>query len=767
MDDDAMQTLTPPHSTSTSTSTSASGVTKPPLRPKPKMNNACEACRAAKVKCQPSVHAGICRRCLEFKRDNQDVTPRPPLHAPSKTFSINFDMPAPEEPSPSSFASLASRHASYIESLLPKDNEHTPMFDDLVFDAISSFHHPGGIALTPPLSHYGAHHGAHHATRQIAHHDPHARAHGAGSHGVSSHGVSSHAASSHAASSHAASSHGSSSHHASPHSTSSSSGHSHSPHATVSMSTVGLKPQFNLDLAASLLTSFRRMLPHFPCIVLPDDATVPSLAKSRPFVLLAILSVASGAASLQGHTLYDEEFRKVLGLKFVAGGERSLELLQGLLIYTAWYPFHLRPKNKQAFQYVRMAAEIAHDLDLVEPPPGAIVDADADAAISPEQIDGMRTYLACFYLMSSFLVTWVKFTAVGLEHTAWTATCCDVLERRSPVPSDQTLAWFVRFAHIIETTHKLDYLGPEGGGGGETSRDEARLMLLGLESQFNAWRARIPHALLSQSLGLSILTTFTDLYLHAAPIHRFAPPRTGPRTHLLSAEAPRLRYCLPVLRALLDTLAALPAADFAPLATSDWGKIIQVTILSLRLSFPLAACPSWDDAAARAVLDFGGFLDRFVGGDAAAVANAAGAGAGAARGGGGGGAPAGGAPAGAEAPKIDVLTASKLVFGIVRVKYRGRLAKLETPETTLARGARGCPMLDGSLDGYFPAWDPDLTAPAPGGLWLGESRPWDAGLLDDGGSSVQDVWSTMTLEWPAEGDGMGAEMGMEMYNGEQ
>ncbi|CRK17207.1 hypothetical protein BN1723_002373, partial [Verticillium longisporum] len=210
MDDDAMQTLTPPHSHSTSTSASASGVTKNALRPKPKMNNACEACRAAKVKCQPSVHAGICRRCLEFKREcvfrtgprtrrprqsklyvpvpwnlplpcslsiidwppdeltsppsNQDVTPRPPLHAPSKTFSINFDMPAPEEPSPSSFESLASRHASYIESLLPKDNEHTPMFDDLVFDAISSFHHPGGIALTPPHSHYGAHHGARHST---------------------------------------------------------------------------------------------------------------------------------------------------------------------------------------------------------------------------------------------------------------------------------------------------------------------------------------------------------------------------------------------------------------------------------------------------------------------------------------------------------------------------------------------------------------------------------------------------------------------------
>lgn len=96
------------------------------------------------------------------------------------------------------------------------------------------------------------------------------------------------------------------------------------------------KPQFNLSSAESLLTSFRSMLPNYPCIILPEDATVTQLAATRPFVLLAILAAASGSRTLQGHTLYDEEFRKVLGLKFVASGERTLELLQGILIYCAW-----------------------------------------------------------------------------------------------------------------------------------------------------------------------------------------------------------------------------------------------------------------------------------------------------------------------------------------------------------------------------------------------------------------------------------------------
>lgn len=97
-----------------------------------------------------------------------------------------------------------------------------------------------------------------------------------------------------------------------------------------------LQPQFNLESASTLLRKFRHMLPYFPCIVLGDDETVGSLAKGRPFVLLAILAAVSGSRTVQGHALYDEEFRKVLALKVVAGGERTLELAQGLLIYCGW-----------------------------------------------------------------------------------------------------------------------------------------------------------------------------------------------------------------------------------------------------------------------------------------------------------------------------------------------------------------------------------------------------------------------------------------------
>ncbi|KAH7358961.1 hypothetical protein B0T11DRAFT_110346 [Plectosphaerella cucumerina] len=680
---------------------------------RPKVNNACEACRAAKVRCQPSVQSGICRRCLEFKREcvfrtgprtrrprqsrlNLDGPRLPPPPGPSKTFSINFEMPAPEDVSLEALESLASRHESYIDTLLPPDDApHTPMYDDLMMGALSYYHQPGGTVLTPPSSH------------------PHS--------------------------------------HQSPHSSSSHSHHggsSSSPGATppslVSLSNIGMKPQFNLDSATKLLDIFREMLTHYPCIVLPVDATVPSLAKTRPFVLLAILSVASGAASLQGHSLYDDEFRKILGLKFVAGGERSVELLQGLLIYTAWYPFHLRPKNKQAFQYVRMAAEIANDLELVSPPDDEVI--TPDGPISSERLEGMRTYLACYYLVSAFLVTWSKLQVYGVEYNKWTETCCEVLERRYEVRGDQTLCWLVRCTYIIDQTGKIDHPAKADGD----DEREARFKLKGVETQFREWKDKIPQHLLTNGSALHIATTFAELYIYASPLLRFGVPRSGSKGAARSPLVPlpdRIAACIPVLRSFLDVISVLPQSAFIPVTTVDWGKIIQFTILCLRISLPLPACPGWNDAAARESLQFGAFLERFSqaseGDEEESQPRPAGS-------------------------SITVLSASKVVFAVVKHKYEGRLARMQASDMAVAaKGLRGCPMLDGSLESYFPSWDPAISttstmaldwyaqnlqtmAMVDGGSSGSSSLAGDMNMTEGDRSGFQAAWPAMNLGWPSD-----------------
>lgn len=74
-----------------------------------------------------------------------------------------------------------------------------------------------------------------------------------------------------------------------------------------------------------------------------------------------------------------------------------------MLANSGRYPFHLRPKNKQAFQYMRMAADMIHDLELDQQQPVSSSWSDSPA-LSDEQLNAIRAYLGYFYVVS----TWVS-----------------------------------------------------------------------------------------------------------------------------------------------------------------------------------------------------------------------------------------------------------------------------------------------------------------------------------------------------------------------
>jgi hypothetical protein len=94
----------------------------------------------------------------------------------------------------------------------------------------------------------------------------------------------------------------------------------------------------SIERAKELLSSFRDVSIFLPFVVVPETATVQSMARNSPFLLLALLTAAS-ATDTKLHYQLDHEFRRVLSLKVVAEGQRGLDFLQGLLVYIAWYVF--------------------------------------------------------------------------------------------------------------------------------------------------------------------------------------------------------------------------------------------------------------------------------------------------------------------------------------------------------------------------------------------------------------------------------------------
>jgi hypothetical protein len=102
----------------------------------------------------------------------------------------------------------------------------------------------------------------------------------------------------------------------------------------------GLEPgpshrSITIDQAEEILQGFHGIKNFFPFVVVPEDATIKSLSRNSPFLLLAMLCAAS-AKDIQLVYQLDHEFKRVLSEKIICEGRKSLDFLQGLLVYLAW-----------------------------------------------------------------------------------------------------------------------------------------------------------------------------------------------------------------------------------------------------------------------------------------------------------------------------------------------------------------------------------------------------------------------------------------------
>jgi hypothetical protein len=79
------------------------------------------------------------------------------------------------------------------------------------------------------------------------------------------------------------------------------------------------------------------MMPHFPFVIIPPHVTGSHLRATKPFLFLAIVSVAC-FHSLETQEQLCNRFKHMVSDKVLLGGDDCLKLeyLQGLLIVLAW-----------------------------------------------------------------------------------------------------------------------------------------------------------------------------------------------------------------------------------------------------------------------------------------------------------------------------------------------------------------------------------------------------------------------------------------------
>jgi hypothetical protein len=146
----------------------------------------------------------------------------------------------------------------------------------------------------------------------------------------------------------------------------------------------------------TLLETYRHMVDFFPFVTLPKDSSCQELVQHRPILMFAVFVAASHDSPLLQQAL-SREFRKVVMVR-IMNGEKSLDLLQGLLVFIAWHHHYMDAQAVSVPMLLQLCVGIASDLGL---------DRISTSALSPLHRQGVRdgeakrAYLGCYYLASN------------------------------------------------------------------------------------------------------------------------------------------------------------------------------------------------------------------------------------------------------------------------------------------------------------------------------------------------------------------------------
>lgn len=135
------------------------------------------------------------------------------------------------------------------------------------------------------------------------------------------------------------------------------------------------------------------------------------------------------------------------------------------------YPSHLKTPSKEIYYYMRIASDIARDLQLDRD--RRVYCQGSEREITSGQVDCIRAYLALCYLESTYASPspltrtsdqpWMlnklhssvkslfesRSDSYSISFTEWTAYCCDFLETRGDCAGDMVLHTLVRLASLF------------------------------------------------------------------------------------------------------------------------------------------------------------------------------------------------------------------------------------------------------------------------------------------------------------------------------
>ncbi|KAF2503286.1 hypothetical protein BU16DRAFT_555293 [Lophium mytilinum] len=354
------------------------------------------------------------------------------------------------------------------------------------------------------------------------------------------------------------------------------------------------------ELLLESLAYYRSIGGSFACVQIADPVDVRSFRQERPFLLLAIIVVTRWRHRTD-QTRLEQEFLKDMGERFFVKGEKSMDLIQGLLVYLSWYHFFTPQPSQQGFRLASLAANLVIELGLHKKPQCSSQH-DAIVGVTQSSISGglsefwkreaqralIGTYLAC--TLSAVLFR----KANPLQYTEWLEQCAVSLAEESTYPSDKVLVHFVRLMHINEQVY--DNLHHGDWGTGDTTNDEKiKLLVDAIERQLKGWKSKLPPEL-KDHYELGVWHNLIDAYTHEVGLYGSLQGQPISMTRVAI-----LFDCLTAVRRYMTTIMSLTTSDMSLWTALKWRQLDYIVKLGSRITHVLYSNTFTEDSVSRMI----------------------------------------------------------------------------------------------------------------------------------------------------------------------
>ncbi|KAF7563265.1 hypothetical protein G7046_g853 [Stylonectria norvegica] len=189
-----------------------------------------------------------------------------------------------------------------------------------------------------------------------------------------------------------------------------------------------------------------RLSTRFPFVIIPSGSTPAELQRQRPFLMKVIRMVAT-VRNLSSMRWQSQSVLRYIAEATLVRSERSLDLLQGILVFLGFYHYHCMT-HAQFGNLVHLAASLTEDMNL-----GASSSSQkshiplmhAQGSISRTN-EEKRTLLGVWYIRSN-----AALVVRQIGHTSYTKDldqCLGELQVTAEYETDQLAVQLVRFQHL-------------------------------------------------------------------------------------------------------------------------------------------------------------------------------------------------------------------------------------------------------------------------------------------------------------------------------